>query len=154
MDYVIDPITKHLSLWMHHWEGQTFSSPRTPNLLGFKDVRDGTGYQLGYKQVSSNHSTFSTQYIFAEYPVVVCAGTKLMFIYLDINHYQTVGDTKTTLLRGFDTNHQVQNGYAYTIEPNHRKVFSNLDSLLFHISVNLSTEIGGLVPFAGGKKLF
>ena len=46
LDYVIDPITKHLSLWLHHWEGQTFSSPRTSNLLGFKDVRDGTGFQL------------------------------------------------------------------------------------------------------------
>ena len=21
LDYVIDPITKHLSLWLHHWEG-------------------------------------------------------------------------------------------------------------------------------------
>ena len=77
-----------------------------------------------------------------------------MFINLDINHYQTVGDTKTTLLRVIDTNLQVENGYAYTIEPNHRNVFSNFDSLLFQISVNLSTEIGGLVTFAGGKKLF
>ena len=122
--------------------------------MGGSVHRDGTGFQLGYKQVGSNHSTLSTQDLFAEYPVVVFAGTKLMFIYLDINHYQTVGDTKTTLLRVIDTNLQVENGYAYTIEPNHRNVFSNLDSLLFQISVNLSTEIGGLVTFAGGKKLF
>ena len=50
LDYVIDPITKHLSLWLHYWEGITFSSPQIPSLLGFKGVRDGTGYHIGYKQ--------------------------------------------------------------------------------------------------------
>ena len=26
LDYVIDPITKHLSLWLHYWEGITFQA--------------------------------------------------------------------------------------------------------------------------------
>ena len=33
MDYVIDPITKHFSKWLHYWEGITFSSPQVPSLL-------------------------------------------------------------------------------------------------------------------------
>ena len=82
-----------------------------------------------------------------------------MFIYLDIIHYQIVGDTKTPLLRVIDTNRRVKNGYACTIEPNHRKVFSNLDfkkllvNSISNISVSLRTETGGLVPFAVGGKI-
>ena len=103
LDYVKDPITKHLSLWLHYLKGITFSSPQIPSLLGIKGVRDGTGYHIGYKQGSSKHSTFTTQDHVADYPVDVCAGTQLMFIYLDIIHYQIVGDPKATLLRVIDT---------------------------------------------------
>ena len=46
--YSIDPITKHLSIWMHYWEGITFESPQIPSILGFKCIRDGTGYHIGY----------------------------------------------------------------------------------------------------------
>ena len=28
--YSIDPITKHLSIWMHYWEDITFESPQIP----------------------------------------------------------------------------------------------------------------------------
>ena len=79
--------------------------------------------------------------------------------YLDIIHYQIVGDTKEPILRVLDTNRRVKNGYACTIEPNHRKVFSNLvfKKLLVNnisiISVNLRRETGELVPFAGGGKV-
>ena len=123
MDYVIDPITKHLSLWLQNWEGITFSSPQNPGLLGSKGVIDGNGYHIGYKQGLSKHSTFSTQNLIAVYPV----DTQPMFIYLDLIRYQIVGDTKAPLLRVIDTNRRVENGYACTIEPNQRKVFSNLD---------------------------
>ena len=159
LDYVTDPITKHLSLWRHYWEGITFSSPQIPSLLRFKGIRDGTGYHKDYKRGSSKYSTFTTQDFIADYPVDVCAGTQLIFFYLDIFHYQIVGDPKAPLLRVIDTNRRVKNGYACTIEPNHRKVFSNLDfkKLLVNnisiISVNLRTETGGLVPFAGGGKV-
>ena len=82
-----------------------------------------------------------------------------MFIYLDTIHYQIVGDTKAPLLRVLDTNRRVKKGYACTIEPNHCKVFGNLDfkkllvNKIFNIFVNLRTETGGLVPFAGGGKV-
>ena len=159
MDYVIDPITEHLSFCLHYWEDITFSGPQISSLLGFKDVRDGTGYHIGYKQGSTKHSTFSTQDLIADYPVDVCAGTQLMFFYLDITHYQIVGDTKAPLLRVIDTNRRVKNGYSCTIEPNHRNLFSNLDfkKLLVNnfsnIFVNLRTETEGLVPIAGGGKV-
>ena len=101
-----------------------------------------------YKQGSAKHSTISTQDLFADYPVDICAVTQLMFCYLGIFHYQTVGDTKAHLLRLIDTNRRVKNGNACTIEPNHHKVCSKLDfqKLLANknsnISVNLRTETG------------
>ena len=57
----------------------------------------------------------------------------MMFIYLDIIHYQIVGDTKAPLLRVIDTNRRVKN--------------------IQSIAVNLRTETGRLVPFAGGGKV-
>ena len=69
--YVVDPIIKHFSLWLHYWEGITFSSPQTPSLLGFIGIRDGTGYHRGIKQGSSIPSTLTTQDLVADYPVDV-----------------------------------------------------------------------------------
>ena len=155
LDYVIDPIAKHLSLWLHYWEGIFFSSPQFPSLLGLKGV-----YHIGYKQRSSKYSTFTTQDLIADYPVDVCSGTQLMFVYQDIIQYQIIGDTEAPLLRVIDTNRRGKSVYACTIEPNHRKVCRNLDfkKLLInnfsYIPVDLRTENGGLVPFAGGGKLF
>ena len=51
----------------------------------------------------------------------------MMFIYLDIIQNQIVGDTKAMLIRVIDINRRVKNGYACSIEPIHRTVFSNLD---------------------------
>ena len=116
LDYVIDPITKRLSIWLPYWEGLVFSSPQISSLFGLKGVRDGSGYHIGYKQGSLKHITFTTQDLVSDYPVDVCAGTQLI-----------VGDTKAALLRVIDTSCRVINGYACTIDPNHRKVFSNLD---------------------------
>ena len=105
------------------------------------------------------HSTLTSQNLISDYPVDNPAGTKMMFIYLDIIRYQIVGDTKAPLLRVIDTNRRVKNGYACSIEQNHRKVFSNLDyekplvNNIQSIVVNLRTETSRLVPFArgGGK---
>ena len=82
-----------------------------------------------------------------------------MSIYLDIIRYQIVGDNKKQLLRVIDTNRRVKNSYACSIEPNHRKVYRNLDykkilvTKIQSIAVNLRTETVSLVPFAcgGGK---
>ena len=149
---LIDPITKHLSIWLHYWEGITYSSPQTPSLRKFKGVRDGTDYDISYKPGSSKHSTFTTQDLIADYPVDLSAGTQLMFIYMDTIHYQIAGDTKAPQLRVIDTNRRVKNGYACTIEPNHCKVLSNLDFKKLFVKIflkNLRTETGELVPFAG-----
>ena len=127
ISYSIDPITKHLSLWMHYWEGFTFESPQIPSILGFQGLRDGTGYHIGYKESTHIHSTLTSQNLISDFPVDISAGTQMMFIYLGIIRYQIVGDTKAPLLRVIDTNRRVKNGYACSIEPNHRKVFSNLD---------------------------
>ena len=51
----------------------------------------------------------------------------MMFIYLDIIRHQILDDTIAPLHRVIDTNRRVKNGYACSIEPNHRKVFSNLE---------------------------
>ena len=155
--YDIDPITRHLTLWMHYREGITFGSPQILSILGFKGMRDGTGYHIGYKRSSQTiHSMKTTQNSISDYPVDMTAGIQLMFIYLDIIHYQIVRDTKAPLLRVIDTNQRVINGNVCPIEPNHRKVFSNLDykKLLVNniqsIGVNLRTKTGRLVPFASG----
>ena len=82
-----------------------------------------------------------------------------MFFYLDIFHYQIVEDKKTPLLRVIHTNRRVENGFTCTIESNHRNVvkFWVLKKLLVNnisnISVNLSTETGGLVTVAEGGKV-
>ena len=112
---------------MHYWEGITFESPQILCFLGFKGIRDGTGYHIGYKRFSQVHSILTIQNLISDYPVDITAGTQSMFIYLDIIHYQIVGDTKAPLLRVIDTNRRVKNGNVCPIEPNHRKVFSNLD---------------------------
>ena len=36
LSFIIDPITKHLSIWMSYWECITFESPKIPSTLGFK----------------------------------------------------------------------------------------------------------------------
>ena len=112
---------------MHYWEVITFESPQIPSTLGFKGIRDGTGYHIGYKESSHIHSTLTSQNLISDYPVDISAGTQMMFIYLDIINYQMVGDTKAPLLRVIDTNRRVKNGYVCSLEPNRRKVFSNLD---------------------------
>ena len=109
------------------------------------------------KESSHIHSSLTSQNLISDYPVDISAGTQMMFKYfMDIIHYQIVGDTKAPLLRVIDTNRQVKNVYACSIEPNHRKIFSNLDykKLLMNnvksIVVKLQTGTGRLVPFAGG----
>ena len=108
---------------MHFWEEITFESPQIPSILGFKVLRDGTGYHIGYKESSHIHSTLTSQNLISDYPVDISAGTQMMLVYLDIIRYQIVGDTKAPLIRVIDTNRRVKNDYACSIEPNHRKVF-------------------------------
>ena len=81
ISYDIDPITRHLTLWMHYWERITFGSPQILSILGFKCIRDGTGYHIGYKRSSQVHIILTTQNLISDYPDDMTAGTQLMFIY-------------------------------------------------------------------------
>ena len=92
--YSVPPFTKHLSIRMHYWEGITFKSPQISSILGFKGIRDGTDYPIGYKESSHIHSTLTSQNFICDYPVDISAGTRMMFIYLDIIHDQIVGEAK------------------------------------------------------------
>ena len=73
------------------------------------------------------HSTLTSQKLISNYPVDISAGTQMMLMYLEIIHYQIVGDTKAPLLRVIDTNRRVKNGYVCSIEPNHRKSLTSQD---------------------------
>ena len=135
---------------MHYWDGITFESKQISSILNLKGIIDATGYHNGYKVSSHIHSTRTSQNLISDYPVNISAGTQSMFIYLDITHHQIVGDSKAPLLRVIVTNRCVKNGYACSIEPNRRKVFSNLDyknplvNNIQRIAVNLQTEKGRL----------
>ena len=61
VSYSIDPITKHLLMWMHYWEGITFESPQIPSIFGYKGIRDRTGYHIGSKESSHIHSSLITK---------------------------------------------------------------------------------------------
>ena len=60
LSFIIDPITKQLSILMPYWEYITFESPQIPSTLGFKSLRDGTEYHIGYKESSHIHSTLTS----------------------------------------------------------------------------------------------
>ena len=83
----------------------------------------------------------------------------LIFVYIDIIQYQNVGDAKAPLLSVIGSNRLIKNGSACSIEPNHRKNFTNLDykkvftSSVQSILVQLRTETGRLVPFVGIGKV-
>ena len=94
-----------------------------------------------------------------DYPFDLSAGKQLIFIYVNIIEYQYVGDTKTPFIRVIDSKQRLKNGSACEIEPTHRIVFSNLEykkllSKNFQsIEIQLRTEIGQLVLFAGTGKV-
>ena len=91
----------------------------------------------------------------SHFPYDLSSGTSLIFVYIDIIHYQTVGDAKAPLLRVIDSKRRIKNGSACSVEPNHRKNFTKLaykklfTSSVQSTSVQLRTEIGRLVSFAG-----
>ena len=93
------------------------------------------------------------------YPFNLSAGKQVIFIYVNIIEYQYVGDTKAPHIRVIDSKQRLKNGNPSEIEPTHRIVFSNLEykkllSKNFQsIEIQLRTETGELVPFAGTGKV-
>ena len=142
-------------------EGISFPSPQIPSLLGYNAKLDENGeYHIGYKMIPSFDASYEGNELYEfHFPYDLSSGTSLIFVYIDIIQYQTVGDTKAPLLRVIDSNRRIKNGSACSIEPNHRKNFTNLDykklftSSVQSISVQLRTETGRLVPFAGTGKV-
>ena len=154
-------ITNSMSIWMNANEGISFPSPQIPSLLGYNAKLDENGeYHIGYKMIPSFDASYEGNELYeSHFPYDLSSGTSLIFVYIDIIQYQTVGDAKAPLLRVIDSNRRIKNGSACSIEPNHRKNFTNLDykklftSSVQSISVQLRTETGRLVPFAGTGKV-
>ena len=94
-----------------------------------------------------------------DYPFDLSAGKQLTFIYVNTIEYQYVGDTKAPYIRVIDSKQRLKNGNHSEIEPTHRIVFSNseykklLSKNFQSIEIQLRTETGELVPFAGTGKV-
>ena len=154
-------ITNSMSIWMNANEGISFPSPQIPSLLGYNAKLDENGeYHIGYKMIPSFDASYEGNELYeSHFPYDLSSGTSLIFVYIDIFHYQTVGDAKAPLLRVIDSNRRIKNGSACSIEPNHRKNFTDLDykklftSSVQSISVQLRRDTGRLVPFAGTGKV-
>ena len=141
-------------------EGITFPTPQIPSLLGFKGSQDGgLGFHIGFKSKPHLQLMNNVNEHDSDYPFDLSAGIELKFIYLDIIDYQHVGHSKAPLLRIIDTKRRLKNGNMGIVEPSHRIVFSNLDykKLLTKsiqcVAVQLRSETGNLVPFAGTGKV-
>ena len=144
-------------------EGITFPSKEIPSIIGFSGIPDGSGVHIGYKMKSATSNRLmksdETAAYYGEFPVDLCSGKHLIFIYTNIIEYQYVGDTKAPLLRVIDSKQRLKNGSVCELEPTHRIVFSNLDykkllsNTIQSISIELRTETGELVPFSGTGKV-
>ena len=153
-------ITNSMSIWMNANEGISIPSPQIPSLLGYNAKLDENGeYHIGYKMIPYFDASYEGNELYeTDFPYDWSSWTSLIFVYIDIIQYQTVGDLKAPLLRVIHSNRRIENGIACSIEPNHRKNFTNLDykklftSSVQSISVQLRTETGRLVPFAGTGK--
>lgn len=156
MEYNIDDITRKLTLVLKPNEGLTFESEQIPSLLGLSSVKDNfyEGRHVGFKIPFLPDNVHR-----GVYPVDMTSGVQFVFVYLDIIDYQHLGDTKAPLLKVIDTDLRLKNGSVCSIEPTHRKVFSNLEyktlltNTIKSIKVELRTETGHLVPFAGTGKV-
>ena len=67
---------------MPYWECITFESAQIPSTLGFKTLRDGMGYLIGYKESSHVHSTLTSRNLIP---------TTLLLSLLEPNHVYLLG---------------------------------------------------------------
>ena len=89
-------ITNRMSSWMNANEGISFPSPQIPSLLGYNAKLDENGeYPIGYKMIPSfDASSEGNEQYGSHFPYDLSSGTNLIFVYIDIIQYQTVGDAK------------------------------------------------------------
>ena len=142
-------------------EGISFPTPQLPSLIGYNAKLDeNCEYHIGYKMISSFDASYEANELCKfHFPYDLSSGTSLIFVYIHIIQYQTAGDAKAPVLRVIDSKRRIKNVSACSIEPNHRKNFTNLDlkklfsSSVQSISVQLRTDTGRLVPFAETGKV-
>ena len=162
-EYQFNKINGDLFLFFGKIERITFPDNENPSILGFNGIHDGSGYHIGYKMLDTFENLTMAddeENIFVgDYPFDLSAGKKLIFIYINIIEYQNVGETKSLPIRVIDSKQRLKNGSPCEIEPTHIIVFSNLEykkllSKNFQsIEIQLWTETGALVPFAGTGKI-
>lgn len=170
LDYSLNAATGKLTLsFPYGRDSITFKDREIPNILGFNGVHDdklpdyeksviwNDAIHIGFRQlpiVTGTHAWKPFQ-ITGDYPVDITAGKQLIFVYLNIIEYQSVGDTKAQLLRVFSRNIRLRNGSIQPIEAQTTIAFRELEykKLLSRhiqsIQVQLKTETGQLVPFFG-----
>ena len=162
-EFQFNKINGVLFLFFGKNEGIYFRDNKIPSIQGFNGIHDGSGYHIGYKMLDTFENLTMAddeEKKFGDYPFDLSAGKQLIFIYVNIIEYQYVGDTKAPLIRVIDSKQRLKNGSPCEIEPTQRIVFSNLEykkllSKNFQsIEIQLRTETGELVPFAGTGKVF
>ena len=162
-DYQFIKINGVLFLFFGKNKGTTFLDNEIPSILGFNRIHDGSCYHIGCKMLETfDNLTMADdeeKTFVGDYPFDLSAGKQLIFIYVNIIEYQYVGDTKAPLIRVIDSKQRSKNGSPGEIEPTHRIVFSNLENKKLlsknfqSIEIQLRTETGQLVPFAGTRKV-
>ena len=125
----VNKVTGHVKIiFKNKEEGKTFLTPQIPSLLGFKGSQNGgLCFHVAFNSKSHLQLTNNVNEHDSDYPFDLSAGIELMFIYLDIIHYQHLGQSKSSLLRIIDTKRRLKNGKMGIVEPSHRIVFTNLD---------------------------
>ena len=113
-------IKNSMSIRVNDKERTTFPTPQIPSLLGYNVTLDQNGeYHIGYKMIPSFYASYEGNELYeSPFPYDLSSGTSLIFVYIDINQYQAVGDAKVPLLRVIDSIRLIKNGN----EPNHRKI--------------------------------
>ncbi len=157
LDWEINPITHKLSITMTKGEGLEFSSMEIPNILGFKATRDGK-YYIGFEGADGNAVIDEKVTLEGDYPVDLKAGRHLMFVYINIIEYDSVGDTKAPLLRLIPTGKRIKNFSITETETDDSRTFKDLQfknlisSHIQSLTVDLRDDTGDLVPFIGSGR--
>ena len=91
-------------------------------MLGNAKLDENGEYHIGYKMITSFDTSYERNELYeSNFPNDLSSGISLIFVYIDIIQYRTVGDAKAPLLRVIDSNRRIKNGSACSIESNLRK---------------------------------
>ena len=144
--------THKLALEFGAKEGLSFENEEVPIILGFKDIKEipRDGYiRIGYKsdKVLNRHES--------DFPVDITSGSQLIFVYINIIGYQSIGDVRARVFEIMESGRRLRNGSINNVTPIHHKTFRILDYKpilsynIQNIKVELRIEAGKLVPLTG-----